>query len=60
MNPLAIYDVSNTYQWLQLREQLLNLRLPLTEKSASYLSLRVHLQFMYWMDYELQETDWGW
>ena len=26
MIPLAIYDVSNTYQWLQLREQLLNLR----------------------------------
>ena len=23
---LAIYDTSNTYQWLQLREQPLNLR----------------------------------
>ena len=26
MIPLAIYDVSNTYQWLKLREQLLKLR----------------------------------
>ena len=40
MTPLAICDVSNTYQWQQLREQLLNLRLPLTEKSAVYHSLR--------------------
>ena len=26
MIPLAIYGVTNTYQWLQLREQLFNLR----------------------------------
>ena len=26
MIPLAIYDILNTYHWLQLREQLFNLR----------------------------------
>ena len=35
-------------------------RLPLTEHAARYHSLRVYLQVMQWMGYELEETDWGW
>ena len=35
-------------------------RLPPTENSARYQSLRVHLQVMEWMGYELQETYWRW
>ena len=35
-------------------------RLPPTDNSARYQSLRVHLQVMEWMGCELEETDWGW
>ena len=35
-------------------------RFPLTEHEARYHSLRVYLQVMQWMGYELEETNWGW
>ena len=35
-------------------------RLPPTENSARYHSLRVYFQVMEWMGYELEATDWGW